>query len=160
MQYPVVFNHVCVSVPDIEKAIEFYKEVFGWYHISGPMLLKRDGPAGPFCETVYGKDWTEFKLAHMSTGNGIGFELVEFAGSYAPENNFEMKRHGIFHFAITMPDYEEFIEKVIAHGGKQHSPANVSEVDGEKWVAVFVEDPFGNVFEIYAHSYERNCIRK
>lgn len=155
MQYPITFSHIGISVPNIEKAIEFYKEVFGWYHLAGPWgPMKRDGGAtSKFCDTVYGEDWTSFKLAHMSTGDRVGIELLEFEGSY-PAEEWEFKKHGVFHFGVTIPDYEAFIEKLKTKGGKQRSLVNKRDVNGQTYVAVYVEDPFGNIFEIYSHSYE------
>ncbi|WP_258359805.1 VOC family protein [Moorella sulfitireducens] len=154
MQYPIVFSHIGISVPDIEKAIEFYKEVFGWYHLAGPWTIKRDGgPSSNFCDTVYGENWTGFKLAHMSTGDRIGIELLEFEGSY-PAKEWEFKKHGVFHFGITVPSYEEFLKKLEAYGGKQRSLVNKRDVRGTIYAAVYAEDPFGNIFEIYTHSYE------
>lgn len=40
---PVCFSHVGLSVANIEEAIAFYQEVFGWYHIAGPFQITRDG---------------------------------------------------------------------------------------------------------------------
>ncbi|MDF2686252.1 MAG: glyoxalase [Clostridia bacterium] len=154
MQYPITFSHIGLSVPDIEKAITFYKEVFGWYHLAGPWPIKRDGgPSSKFCDTVYGEDWTGFKLAHMSTGDRIGIELLEFEGNY-PAKEWKFKKNGVFHFGITAPDYEEFLKKLEDNGGKQRSLINKRDVNGVTYAAVYAEDPFGNIFEIYTHSYE------
>lgn len=155
MQYPIVFSHLGLSVSDINKAIEFYKEVFGWYHLAGPWPIKRDPEkGGGFTDTVYGPNWTAFKLAHMSAGNGVGIELLEFEGNYSPKSKIEMKRLGAFHFGILAPDLKEFVSNVEAHGGKQHSDYNIREVNGQKREIVFVEDPFGNIIEVYNYSYE------
>jgi Lactoylglutathione lyase and related lyases len=154
MQYPIVFNHIGLSVSNIEKAIEFYKEVFGWFHLAGPWPIKRTPPRTDFTDTVYGTDWTGFKLAHMSAGNGIGIELLEFEDNYPAASKMEMKRQGLFHFGILTTDLREFVKNVEAHGGKQHSDFNVREVNGQKREIVFVEDPFGNVIEAYNYSYE------
>ena len=155
MQYPIVFNHVGLSVSNIDEAIKFYKEVFGWYHLAGPWPIKRDTEkGGGFTDTVYGTDWTAFRLAHMSAGNGIGVELLEFEGNYPPERKMEMKRLGLFHFGVLVTDLREFVKKIEANGGKQHSDYNIREVNGQKREIVFVEDPFGNVIEVYNYSYE------
>lgn len=149
-----LWNGGCLSVTNIEKAIAFYKEVFGWYHLAGPWPIKRDGSSTSiFCDTLYGENWTGFKLAHMSTGDRVGIELLEFEENY-PAKEWEFKKNGIFHFGVTVPDYEEFLEKLKAHGGKQRSLVNKRDVKGEIYVAVYAEDPFGNIFEIYTHSYE------
>jgi len=31
--YPRTFWHIGISVPDVEKAVEFYSHVMGWYQI-------------------------------------------------------------------------------------------------------------------------------
>jgi catechol 2,3-dioxygenase-like lactoylglutathione lyase family enzyme len=155
MQYPIVFSHVGLSVANIEKAIEFYKEVFGWYHLAGPWPIKRDGGStSKFCDTVYGENWTGFKLAHMSTGDHVGIELLEFEGNYPPKEKLEFKRQGLFHFGIQTNDVEGFIKNLEAHGGRQHSLVSQREVNGLTYKAVYAEDPFGNIFEIYSCSYE------
>lgn len=154
-QYPIAFNHVGLSVSDIDKAIDFYKKVFGWYHLAGPWPIKRDPEkGGGFTDTVYGTDWTAFKLAHMSTSNGVGVELLEFEGNYPPQSKMEMKRQGLFHFGITVPNIKEFVAIVEANGGKRHSDYNEREVNGKLREYVFIEDPFGNIIEIYNYSYE------
>lgn len=154
MQYPIAFNHLGISVSDINKAIDFYKEVFGWYHLAGPWPIKRESPKTDFTDTIYGTDWTAFKLAHMSTGNGIGIELLEFEGNYPPKSKLEMKRLGLFHFGVLVPDLKEFVKKIEANGGKRHSDFSAREVNGKTREIVFVEDPFGNIIEIYNYSYE------
>jgi catechol 2,3-dioxygenase-like lactoylglutathione lyase family enzyme len=156
MQYPIAFSHIGISVPDIGKAIEFYKEVFGWYHLAGPWPIKRQSPKTDFTDTVYGTNWTGFKLAHMSTGDRVGIELLEFEGNYPPKE-WEFKRTGVFHFGITVPDYQEFLDRLIAKGGKLHSDINImqkTDAAGNPCVCLFAQDPFGNIFEIYTHSYE------
>jgi catechol 2,3-dioxygenase-like lactoylglutathione lyase family enzyme len=155
MQYPITMNHIGISVHSIDKAISFYKEVFGWYHVSGPFELKRDGSASSlYCDSIFQQDWTSVKMAHMSTGDRIGFELFEFEGNYPPNDIFEIKRQGLFHFSITVPNIEEFLEKLLTHGGKQRSPISKREVNGNIYGIVYAQDPFDNVFEIYTHGYE------
>lgn len=157
-QYPICLSHIGITVPNLEKAIKFYEEVFGWYHLAGPYETVRDGgPASRFTDTIYAKDgheWTRFRNAHMTTGDRIGIELFEFEGGYAPEDGFEFKRQGLFHFAVTTPDMDGFLENLKAHGGEQYSERMRRTVDGREYSIVFVKDPFGNVFELYSHSYE------
>ena len=37
--YPRTFSHIGISVPDVEKAANFYSEVMGWYHIMEPTVI-------------------------------------------------------------------------------------------------------------------------
>jgi catechol 2,3-dioxygenase-like lactoylglutathione lyase family enzyme len=169
MLCPIAFSHIGFFVADIGKAIEFYREVFGWYHLAGPWPIKRESPKTDFTDTVYGVNWTVFKLAHMSTADHVGIELVEIElvdsiGSYDAKEwehkgsgLFNCGRFGLFHFGITVPDFQEFLDRLVAHGGKVRTPINTiqkTDAAGNHFKVVFAEDPFGNVFEIYTHSYE------
>lgn len=60
----------------------------------------------------------------------------------------------MFHFAIQDPDLEGLLEKIITAGGKQRMPVREYFLNKKPYRMVYVEDPFGIVFEIYSHSYE------
>ena len=82
--YPRNFSHIGISVPDIQKAVDFYKNIMNWYVIMKPTLVKeeKDTAIEIMCIDVFGEGWGEFKIAHLSTGDGIGIEIFEF-----PQNN-------------------------------------------------------------------------
>ena len=40
--YPRTFSHIGISVPDVEKAVEFYSEVMGWYQIMKPTVITEE----------------------------------------------------------------------------------------------------------------------
>lgn len=152
---PRTFSHIGLSVPDLEAAVTFYSEVLGFYVLMPPSEVTEDDSAiGVMCTDVFGPGWQHLRIAHLSTGDGIGIELFEFAGNYGPDNNFDYRRHGTFHFAIQDPDLEGLLERIVAAGGKQRMPVR-EYFPGEKpYRMVYVEDPFGNIFELYSHSYE------
>jgi len=153
--YPRAFSHIGLSVPKLDEAVQFYTEVFGWYVIMEPSEVKNDDtPIGKMCRDVFGSDWDEFRIAHLSTGDRIGIELFEFPENEQPENNFEYWKTGIFHFCIQDPDIEGMVEKIKQHGGKQRMPIREYYPGEKPFKMVYVEDPFGNIFEIYTHSYE------
>ncbi|KGP90311.1 glyoxalase [Pontibacillus chungwhensis BH030062] len=153
--YPRNFSHIGLSVPNIEEAVKFYTEVFGWYVIMEPSpVYNDDTPVGQMCRDVFGNDWEEFRIAHLSTGDRIGVELFEFGNNETPEDNFEYWKTGIFHFCIQDPNIEEMVETIKSYGGKQRMPIREYYPDEKPYKMVYVEDPFGNVFEIYTHSYE------
>lgn len=153
--YPRNFSHIGLSVPNLDKAVEFYTEVFGWYTIMEPSDVQNDDtPIGQMCRDVFGNDWEQFRIAHLSTGDKIGIELFEFPHNEQPNNNFEYWKTGIFHFCIQDPDIEGLVEKIKEHGGKQRMPIREYYPDDKPYKMVYVEDPFGNIFEIYTHSYE------
>lgn len=156
------FSHVGISVSDVTKAIDFYKNVLGWNHIAGSFSVKDSGDPEDFTRILYGrngKEFGSFKLAHMTTQDSVGVELLEFEHGYDPGDDFDYDRHGIFHFGVQTPDVDELIEKVIANGGERVTPTKVmpcTDVMGHtiEYLIAFAKDPFGNIFEIYSYSYE------
>ncbi|WP_226647307.1 lactoylglutathione lyase family protein [Mesobacillus subterraneus] len=153
--YPRSFSHIGLSVPNIEEAVDFYTEVLGWYVIMEPSdVIEDDSPIGQMCTDVFGEGWGQFKIAHLATSDKVGIELFEFPSNEAPENNFEYWKTGIFHFCVQDPDIEGLVEKIIAHGGKQRMPIREYYPNEKPYKMVYCEDPFGNLIEIYTHSYE------
>ncbi|WP_214720626.1 lactoylglutathione lyase family protein [Exiguobacterium sp. s192] len=155
MTYPRNFSHIGLSVPNLEQAISFYSEVMGWYIIMEPSdVVEDDSPIGVMCTDVFGAGWGKFRIAHMVTGDRVGIELFEFPNNEQPENNFEFWKTGIFHYAIQDPDIEGMVEKIVAHGGKQRMPIREYYPGEKPYRMVYCEDPFGNLVELYSHSYE------
>lgn len=155
MSYPRAFNHIGLSVPDVDAAFKWYTQVLGLYPIMAPTEIERDASAiGVMCDDVFGDSWTKFKICHLATADRIGIELFEFPDNESPDNNLEFKKTGIFHFCITDPDIEELALKIVATGGKQRMPVRSYYPDEKPYRMVYCEDPWGNIIEIYSHSYE------
>jgi lactoylglutathione lyase family protein len=155
MTYPRSFNHIGLSVPDVDAAFKWYTEILGLYPIMRPTTITKDDSAiGVMCTDVFGPDWTSFRICHLATADRIGIELFGFPNNEKPENNLEYWKTGIFHFCITDPDIEGLAKKIVENGGKQRMPIR-SYFPGEKpYRMVYCEDPWGNIVEIYSHSYE------
>jgi lactoylglutathione lyase family protein len=142
-------------VPDVEQAVKFYEEVMGWYVIMQPTEIEEDdSPIGEMCTDVFGPGWKKFRIAHMATSDKIGIELFEFENNEKPENNFEYWKTGIFHYCVQDPDVEGLVEKIVEYGGKQRMPIREYYPGEKPYRMVYCEDPFGNLVEIYSHSYE------
>ena len=153
--YPRTFSHIGISVPDVEEAVRFYSEVMGWYQIMKPTVIteESDTPIGQMCIDVFGTGWGSFKIAHMSTGDRIGVEMFEFTNNERPKD-FEYWKTSTFHFCVQDPDIEGLVEKIVANGGKQRMPIREYYPGEKPYRMVYVEDPFGLIFEVYSHSYE------
>ncbi|CAM3618180.1 lactoylglutathione lyase family protein [Zobellia roscoffensis] len=155
-EYPKSFSHIGITVPKLEEAVTFYSEVMGWYVIMAPSKVKKEKETaiGQMCIDVFGEDWEEFEIAHMSTSDGIGIELFSFpqGGKEAPD--FNPFNTGLFHFCIQDPNIEDLVDKIVAHGGKHRMPIRSYYPNEKPYRMCYVEDPFGIVFEIYSHSYE------
>ena len=155
-RYPRSFSHIGITVPDIKKAVEFYQEVMGWYVIMppSPVNKERETAIGQMCIDVFGENWESFEIAHLSTSDGIGIELFCFPHGIKEAPEFNPFNTGHSHLCVQDPEIEQLTEKIVAYGGKQRMPIREYYPGEKPYKMVYVEDPFGIVFEIYTHSYE------
>lgn len=155
-KYPRAFSHIGLSVPDLEAAVKFYKDVMGWYVVMEPSVVveETESAIGIMCLDVFGAGWETFKIAHMVTSDGIGVELFEFPQNDGEKPKFEPWKTGLFHFCVQDPDVEGMVKKIVESGGKQRMPIREYYPGEKPYRMCYVEDPFGIIFEVYSHSYE------
>ena len=156
LNYPRSFSHIGLTVPDIQKAIQFYKEVMGWYVIMEPSTIieEKETAIGQMCIDVFGEGWKTFEIAHLATSDGIGVELFSFPEMKMDKPKFNPFHTGLFHFCVQDPNIEELVQKIVDAGGKQRMPIRSYYPNEKPYKMCYVEDPFGIVFEVYSHSYE------
>lgn len=152
---PRNFSHIGMNVKNIEEVVKWYNEVLGFYIIMDvtEVISEKETAIGDMCAAVFGDEYKSFKIAHMTTGDGIGIELFEFPET-TEDYKFEPYKAGLFHFSIKDPNIDELVEKIVASGGKQRMPIKAYFPGEKPYRMCYVEDPFGHVFEIYTHSYE------
>ena len=155
--YPRAFSHVGITVPDIDKAVEWYAAVLGFTLLAGPMDVRGgEGATGEASGDIFGTRMDRFRLAHMVGADGVGLEIFEFVEPEVetPGDNFEYWKIGIFHFCVVDPDIEGMARRIAEAGGKQRSkvwPLNPYK----PYKVCYCEDPWGNIVEINSHSYEQ-----
>jgi catechol 2,3-dioxygenase-like lactoylglutathione lyase family enzyme len=155
--YPRTINHIAVSVTDLNRAVKWYKEVFGFTVVNGPVEFEADDTSlGIAARDIHGPNFRKMRMVWLSSGNQVGFEMFEYIDPKAERriDNFEYWKSGFFHICVTDPNIEELCKKISDCGGRQRS--RIWDVDPDKGYKIaFCEDPFGNVIEIYTHSYEQ-----
>lgn len=153
---PVRFSHIGITVPDLERAVDFYTKALGLYLIMQPTTIQHDDSAiGQMCDDVFGEGWGSFRIAHMSTVDGIGIEMFQFPRTQDERGPFEYWRPKLFHFCVQDPDLEGRAKLVVEHGGKIRMKQVRHYYPGQKpFRMLYCEDPFGNIIELYSHSYE------
>jgi catechol 2,3-dioxygenase-like lactoylglutathione lyase family enzyme len=90
----------------------------------------------------------------LATADGIGIELFQFANGERRQKNFEYWKTGIFHLCVQDPDLEGLAKRIVENGGRQRMPVRYYYPGEKPYRMVYCEDPFGNIVEIYSHSYE------
>lgn len=134
------FNHVGISVIDIDRSIAFYRDLlgldqlcdvfpFGGEHFEAIMDIP--GVGGRMC--MMGRD-------------SLQLELFEFIGGKAKDPEHPVSDRGFSHFGITVDDVDAVYEKLRAADVRIHSP--VITFMGGSMKAIYCRDPDGNVFEV------------
>lgn len=135
-------HHVSFSVPDIDRAITFWQDVFGFE------LTKRFDVSA-----IRGK-------GAFLASSAIQIELWELAGAApVPEDrkqpNSDLLTAGTKHLAFQVDDLPETLDKMARAGvaivAVQASPAEpMQPFTGpvEKAFSAFIQDPFGSLIEL------------
>lgn len=144
-------------MPDLDLAVNWYKEVFGFTLVREPIeFVPDDTLKGMVVKDIHGPSLKKVRMVWLSSANQVGFEIFEYIEPKAEKrtDNFEYWKSGFTHICITDPDIEGLCKKISETGGKQRS--KVWEIVPDKGYKIaFCEDPFGNIIEIYSHSYEQ-----
>lgn len=152
MTTPLALNHIGITVPDIDRAIEWYGIVLGFRLIFRRTLEHR--PSSPEAHEIFGNQFTHAHQAHLLSANGVGLELFQFVDPPVSmrEDNFRYWEGGIFHLCVTDPDLEGLAARIVANGGKQRTKI-WQFLPGRPCKLVYCQDPFGNIIEGFSHSY-------
>jgi catechol 2,3-dioxygenase-like lactoylglutathione lyase family enzyme len=151
---PRSLAHVGVAVPDLDEAVEWYREVLGWsLQTEARTVHGSDGYAGTRAVDVLG-EFEEMTVATLLTGNGVGIEVFEFSPT-APQDERDTPRQGYFHVCVTDPDVEGLAASIDDHGGEHYARIWRLYEDDEEYRLTYCRDPYGNLIEIYSHDQER-----
>ena len=146
-----VITHVGLAVPDLDRAIDWYSKVFGFYILAGPFKFNDSNERFPnMTKDLLGDGIQKVRNVHLMSSGGVGIELFEFQN---PANSQEpLPMHsGFFHICLIVDDLVETIERIVLNGGEQTSRIwNLSE--GKPYYSVYTKDPFGHTIELYSRS--------
>lgn len=136
------FNHVGISVSDIERSIAFYRDLFGMEQLCDVFPFGGD----QFSEIM---DIEDVAGRMCMIGNGsVHLELFEFSNPSptAKDPEYPVSDRGYSHFGFDVEDIEETYDRLKAAGVRIHSPVMTFMGGGMK--AIYARDPDGNVFEV------------
>lgn len=146
-------THTGFVVPDLDAALEWYREVFGFEPMLPPGEIRRgEGHFGQLAEDIWGSDWTSVRSALIGTESAGILELISYPDTEEAEE-WRVRRPGWNHVCLVDPDIEQLVERIVSSGGKQRS--KIWTLFEEKpYKVVFVEDPWGTVIEVSTHTTE------
>ena len=157
--YPRSFNHIGVGVSDLDQAINWYREVFGFTLLREPFEVSAgDGSySGRQAANVLGSQFRHMRMAHLSSANGVGIELFQLLDPPHERRtpSLEFWKNGFFHICVTDRDVETAVARIVENGGKQLSGIWAVEPQSKGHKICYCEDIFGNIIEIYSHNYEQ-----
>lgn len=150
-------NHIGIMVGEMDKAVDFYTKALGLRVVMNntKVIEERESAIGRMCIAVFGEGFKGFNIAHLVTTDGIGVELFEMK-ERQERHEVNFSRLGIFHFCLQTDDFEGVIKRVEEFGGKARMEITRyhPEDDSKPAQMIYMEDPFGNLFELYSHTYE------
>jgi len=149
-------SHIGILVGEMARAVEFYTKALDLEIVMDEteVMEEQETAIGKMCVAVFGDGFQGFNIAHLVTEEGIGVELFEMKNR-EEKHNVDFSKIGIFHFCLQTDDFQGVIDKVEQYGGKvrmdimRYHP----EDDRKPYKMVYLEDPFGNLFELYSHPY-------
>lgn len=138
-------NHIAISVPDLDRALSFYRDLLGFK----PALefgWEKNTSLQAVAEQILAVKDTAARVVMLQTGNLL-IEIFEFsAGNPKPQDpNRPVVDHGLTHLCLAVKGLDQEYQRLSAAGMKFHSEP-IQIVPGVR--TVYGRDPFGNVIEL------------
>jgi catechol 2,3-dioxygenase-like lactoylglutathione lyase family enzyme len=134
-------NHVGISVRDVDRSIEFYRDMLGMEPACHVFSF-----GGALFSQVMGLENAQGRMCTVRNGT-IQLELFEFSNpDSAPlDPDYSVADRGISHFGIEVSDIDALYARLAGAGVRFHCPVTTFP-GGVK--ATYGRDPDGNVFEL------------
>lgn len=138
--------HVGFTVSDIERSIEFYRDLLGLD------LYRRQQGTAEYLAKVTGFPGVRLEIALLKTPDGHGMlELLQYVSHPAPATDRETNRPGNGHVCFRVSDIEAACEELRQRGVRMISEVPVAITAGVHTGAraVYLRDPDGFTVELY-----------
>ncbi|WP_254272746.1 VOC family protein [Haloarcula marina] len=130
-------HHYAVTVSDLERAVEFYRDVLGLD------VLSRFAVGGEAFATGVGVDGASADFAHLDAG-GARIELVEYAPEGDAVAESDLNRPGATHLGLEVEDLDAVYEGLPDDVETLAAPQTTES--GTR--ILFVRDPEGTLVEL------------
>ncbi len=130
-------HHIGITVCDLERAVEFYTDVFGLE------VLAEFSVSGEAFETGVGLEAASARFVHLKASS-IRLELVEYEPTGDQCEPPQLNDQGATHMGLEVADLDSFYES-LRSDVETLSPPQTTET-GTK--ILFVRDPEDNLLEV------------
>ena len=134
------WNHVGLTVSDLERSIAFYREVVGLWLIPETSNLEI---SGDWFDRLTDNPGSRFRVAHLEL-EGLQLQLVEYTAAGGDRLPLAHRNIGNPHLCIAMEDIDRRHAELSATGQCKLSP--LEELPGERR-SFYVTDPDGVLVE-------------
>ncbi|NTV02080.1 MAG: hypothetical protein HGB04_04750 [Chlorobiaceae bacterium] len=138
------WNHVAIGVGNIEDAVRWYGEVFGFMQVGSILVHRPDDPMRwPLAQTLFGSGIVRVRSVTLRVPDALMLQKLElFEVSPAPQAPVQ-PRSGVIHGCLVVGDVDLYAGRAEAHGGRILYCTTVRGIR-----IVFCSDPSGNIFEL------------
>lgn len=147
-QQPILeLDHVAVTVPDLDTAVDWYVDTFGF-----ALAWSEDWTDAPAQPLGLPGETVRLRGAGLDTGGGVYLELHEIPPTR--EASRTLDQTGISHFAFRTDDLDALYARLVAAGVTFKSAPQCIEgggLAGERWV--YAEDPWGITWHLCQHPH-------
>jgi lactoylglutathione lyase len=141
--------HVGFTVSDIERSIEFYRDLLGM------TLYRRQQGTAEYLSRITGFPGVRLEVALLKTPDGGALlELLQYVTHPAQPTDRETNRPGNGHVCFKVSDIQEACEELRRRGVRLISDEPVKITGGvhQGAYAVYLRDPDGFTVELYQPS--------
>ncbi len=140
MKTTVKLNHLAISVRDLEESISWYEDIFG-LKVIAKMTIPHNGVNLAFV----GNESFVIEMLCVPGANPL-----PDGRSHPDTDNATL---GVKHLCVAVENNREFVEALRAKGVKI-----VFEPDGMPSYAAFINDPTGNIIEVFDTGFDISTI--
>jgi lactoylglutathione lyase len=137
--------HVGFTVSDIERSIEFYRDVLGM------SLYRRQQGTAPYLATITGFEGVRLEVALLKAPDGGGMlELLQYVSHPAAATDRATNRPGNAHLCFKVSDIRAACDELRRKGVRLISdPAEITAGVHQGAYGVYLRDPDGFTVELF-----------
>lgn len=139
--------HVGLTVSDIERSIEFYRDLLGM-----TLIRRRPSVTAQYVAQQTGYEGVELAVASFKVREGSqqSLELVQYTNRPCPPGDPATNRAGSSHLCLLIDDLRSCREELSARGVQFVSePVTITEGPNQGGLVIYMRDPDGYTLELF-----------